>query len=180
MNGGVMGTVICFAGDFVPTTWAACNGQSVSVSQNQALFSILGTIYGGDGVNNFNLPDMRGRTAVSQGQGIGTNNYTMGQPYGSESSMLTVNNLPAHTHSGAIQLQLQACSDDGTEPTPNDGYPARFTGAYALTTDSNMILPTYPTAIVGNTGNNQPIDIRSPYLVVNYIICTTGIFPSRN
>lgn len=176
---GVLAVIICFAGDFAPKGWASCNGQFLAINQNQALFALLGTTYGGNGITTFQLPDLRGRTPVSSGQGPGLPDYTLGQVSGSEKATLVVNNLPAHSHSGPITLQLPASSDDGIDPTPNSGYPSRFTGAYATSTNVNMLAPTY-TGVIQNTGNAQPINIRPPYLAINYIICLIGAFPSRN
>ena len=176
---GTIAVVTNFAADFAPKNWAFCNGQSLPISTNQALFSLLGTTYGGNGVNNFNLPDLRGRTAVSAGQGPGLSNYTLGQQSGIEAVTLLPGNLPPHLHDGGINLQLQASMDDGIDPSANGGYPSRFTGAYATAANGTMQNPTYATTI-GNAGGSQPADIRSPYLGMNYIICLMGVFPSRN
>lgn len=179
---GVMGVVTCFAADFAPKYWAFCNGQTLSIAQNQALFAILGTTYGGNGTSTFNLPDLRGRTPVSAGQAPRLNNYVLGQSVGAEFAVLTVNNIPSHNHTGNISLQLPSNNDDGIDPSPNVGYPSGFTGAYAAapTDQTTMLAPAYSNVVIGNAGNNQGIDVRSPYLVINYIICLAGIFPSRN
>ncbi|MDP4261963.1 MAG: tail fiber protein [Bacteroidota bacterium] len=178
---GVIGVVTCFAADFVPKNWAACNGQTISISQNQALFAILGTTYGGNGTTTFNLPDLRGRTPVSAGQAPGLSKYDLGQLTGFEFATLTVNNLPPHNHNGSVALQLPANTDDGIDPTANGGYPSRFAGAYATapTAGVTMLSPTY-NAVIAAAGSSQGIDIRSPYLAINYIVCLYGIFPSRN
>lgn len=177
---GVIGVVSCFAADFAPKNWAFCNGQLLAISQNQALFSILGTTYGGNGTTNFALPDLRGRTAVSAGQGPGLSSYNLGQKTGSESVTLTSANLPPHTHNGTVNnLQLQADSNDGSQNSVEFAYPAALAGAYAATPNTTMKAPTI-SATIGNTGNGVPMNTLSPYLVINYIICLYGIFPSRN
>jgi microcystin-dependent protein len=177
---GVMAVITCFAGDFAPKNWATCDGQIMSISTNQALFSLLGTTYGGNGVQTFGLPDLRGRAPVCTGQGPGLSNYNLGQVAGSEFAFLTATNLAPHNHNGPVTLSLPASSDDATEPTPNDGYPGRFTGMYATTApDTTMLAPAY-TPTIQNAGNGAGVDIRSPFLAINHVICLYGIFPSRN
>src|SRR5689334_22706995 len=115
---GVYGVVTCFAGNFAPRNWATCDGQILSISQNTALFSILGTTYGGNGQTTFALPDLRGRAPISSGQGPGLTNYSLGESLGSETTTLTISNLPAHNHNGQATVQLKADSEDGVDPTP--------------------------------------------------------------
>lgn len=176
---GVIGVVTCFAGDFAPRNWAFCNGQLLAIAQNQALFSILGTTYGGNGTTNFALPNLQSRTAVSSGAGPGLGNYTLGQMSGAESVTLSVTNLPAHVHNGPVSLQMDADSSEGSMSRAVNTYPAAYAGAYSATPGASMATPPY-TVTIGNAGNSQPIPIRAPYLGINYIICLTGIFPSRN
>ena len=175
-----MGVVTCFAADFSPKNWAYCNGQSLSIAQNQALFSLLGTTYGGNGTTTFNLPDLRGRTAISAGQGNGLANYTLGQPVGAPAVTMQVNNIPTHNHSGAVALRLAADGGPASQPDAEFGYPAQYNGAYSIAKSGTMGAPVYSNIVIGNTGNNQPIPIRPPYQVLNYIICMFGLFPSRN
>ena len=177
---GIMAFITCFGGNFAPRNWATCDGQIINISTNQALFSLLGTYYGGDGVSTFALPDLRGRTPVCTGQGIGTKNYVLGQKAGTETVTLATNNLPAHSHNGTVLLQQAATTDDGIDGTPNDGFPARYTGAYAAKADSSTMLAPTITATIANAGGSTPVPVRTPYLAVYYIICTAGIFPSRN
>lgn len=174
-----LASIIGFAGNFAPRNWALCNGQALAISTNQALFSVFGTTYGGNGVTTFNLPDLRGRSIISSGQGPGLQNYTMGQAAGTESATLSLGQIPAHVHNGNVNLALAANSNDGIDPTSNDGYPSAYTGAYSATGGGNMGVVGYEETI-GNTGGNQPIDIRSPFLVITYIIALTGVYPSRN
>lgn len=174
----VMATIVCFVGSYVPRGWAACNGQTLPISQNQALFSLLGTTYGGDGRLTFNLPDLRGRTAVSAGQSP-FNNYTLGETAGVESVTLDWNHIPQHSHNGYIELHLTADSAPGIDSTVNNGYPSDHTGAYATTGDSTMLAPDYKDVVIGNTGAGVPVDTRSPFCVITHIICMYGIYPSR-
>lgn len=179
---GMMAVVTCFAGDFAPKTWAFCSGQILAIAQNQALFSLLGTTYGGNGVTTFALPDMRGRTAVGIGQGPGLSNYTLGQPAGNETVTLTTTSMPAHMHVGPANFKLDADSTVSADPAPDFNYPGPYNNAYAAapTNAAYMLAPNYPSGTIGVTGSGQPVPVLSPYLAINYIICLQGIFPSRN
>lgn len=174
-----IGMIVCFAGQNVPRGWAPCNGQSVLISKYPLVHKILGTIYGGDGNTNFNLPDLRGRTAVCAGQSP-FHKYTLGEQTGAESQVLRTGHMPAHTHNGSITLNLPANSGSGIDPTVNDGFPSDYTGAYATTGGSTMLQPNYTNVTIGNAGSGLPVNTRSPYLVITYIICMEGIFPSRS
>ena len=174
---GVIGVVTCFAGTFIPRNWMACNGQLLSIANNKPLFSIIGNAFGGDGTSTFNLPDLRGRTPVSPGVSTGIK-YKQGMTAGSETLTITSNQLPAHTHTGAVTVQLQANTADGIDPNSTNGYPSRFTGAYSPTANCTMSSP--PEFLQAGPAGSQPADICSPFLVINYIICINGIFPSRN
>ena len=178
---GVLAVITCFGGNFEPRNWAFCSGQIMAISQNQALFSLLGTTYGGNGTTTFALPDLRGRTPVSSGQSPGGSNYALGQMSGSENVTLNINNLPAHSHNGNVTLSQNADSSDGSVNRAANTFPASYAGAYsaAATPGVTMATPGY-AATIGNAGNGQPIAIRAPYLGVNYIICLNGIYPTRN
>lgn len=173
----VIGVIVCFAGPFVPRDWASCDGQSLLISKNALLFKLLGTTYGGNGTTTFNLPDMRGRTAVSSGQS-GSHNYSLGESAGTETLTLTTDHMPLHTHNGTVSLKPGARTDIGIDPTANDGYPSEFTHAYAKSGDKFMVEPAY-TGVMHEAGAGKPVNIRSPYLVISYIICLKGIFPAR-
>ncbi len=175
----LMGTITCFGGNFAPRNWAFCNGQLLPINQNQALFSILGTTYGGNGTTTFALPDLRGRTPVSTGQGPGLSNYDLGLKTGQESVNLTVNNIPSHAHSGQVTLSLNADSNDPTETNPDFAFPAKYANAYGTTSNGSMQPPNYSAAI-SNVGNNIPVPVLMPYTSITFIICLFGIFPSRN
>ena len=176
-----------FAGNFAPKGWAFCQGQLLSISQNQALFSLVGTMYGGDGQTTFGLPDLRGRVAIGFGQGSGLANYTQGDKGGVETVTLTVNQMPAHTHAftpgtlaiNAVSAAGNAQSPDGALPaTEAVGVTATYSTAGPDTTMAPAALSGSPT--IGNTGGSQPLPILQPYLALNYIIALQGIFPSRN
>jgi microcystin-dependent protein len=176
---GVIGVVICFGAPWVPENWASCNGQLLPIRNNTALFSILGANYGGDGISMFALPDLRGRTAISQGQGPGLPNYILGETTGVEKTVLTPGNLPRHNHDGPIELSVQANSNDAITKRATNTFPARSPDAWSNTPSGAMAMPAM-TATVLNAGGGLPLPSRSPYLVVNYIICLTGLYPSRD
>ena len=166
-----IGQITLFAGNFAPRGWAFCNGQILSIAQNTALFSILGTTYGGNGQTTFALPDLRGRVPMHPGQGPGLSSRTLGEVGGTETTTLNVSQLPAHTHPVAPQ------ANDGAQTTnrPGGAYPARG-GAYAGSPGATPMGAT-PS---GPAGSSQPHNNVQPYLGLNYIIALEGIFPSRN
>jgi microcystin-dependent protein len=177
---GYIGVVTTVAYDFAPKNWASCNGQLLSIAQNQALFSILGTTYGGNGVTTFALPDFRSRTALGTGQGGGLPNVSLGQMSGTETVTLSINNLPSHVHNGAVSFRTQASNSGASETSPDATYINGFNNGFSNAAPNvTMLAPTY-TATIGVAGSSQPIEILSPYLVINYVICMYGIFPSRN
>jgi microcystin-dependent protein len=163
-----------FGGNFAPRGWAFCNGQILSIAQNTALFSILGTTYGGNGQTTFALPDLRGRVPIHPGQGPGLSPYSLGQVAGTENTTLNINQLPSHSHNVAPFCN----SSEGGSATPAAGFMGKTGGdaIYAANHDSTPMGVT-PS---GLTGGNQPTPIIQPYLCVNFIICLEGIFPSRN
>ncbi len=170
-----IGQIIAVGFNFVPVGWLPCNGQLVSISEYDVLFALIGTTYGGDGVSSFALPDLRGRTPISSGQGPGRSNYTMGQQFGSETVTLLANQVGPHSH------PLLASSQAGTTNTPGSGVAlatSAQTAAFLYTAPPTNV-PMSSNAI-GVTGNSQPHENRQPYLAVNYIICFQGIFPSRS
>lgn len=169
----LMGELRLFAGNFAPRNWALAAGQILPVAQNAALFSILGTTYGGNGVNNFALPDLRGRTAVGVGQGPGLSDWTWGEKRGAETQVLNANHLPAHGH--ALNVANNAAATTGTPGSDKVLAVAQNAGLYAAAA------PTLPlhAATVGMAGGTQPFSIQPPSLGMNYMICTTGTFPQR-
>jgi microcystin-dependent protein len=158
-----LGEIRPFAFGVIPRGWLPCEGQVLPINQNQALFSLLGTTYGGNGVNTFQLPDLRGRLPLGSSQ-----NYPPGTVGGEATHTLTVNETPAHTH------MVQASSATGTLSTLQGNY---WAGAmnYAAAPDTAMA----PDAI-GAAGQSQPHENMQPYMAVSFCIATNGIFPSRN
>jgi microcystin-dependent protein len=177
---GVIAVVTTVAYDFAPKNWAFCNGQQMAIAQNQALFSLVGTTYGGNGVTTFALPDLRGRSPIGVGQGPGLSNITLGEVTGSENVSLSTANIPPHVHNGQVQVKLQA-DTTSSETTPDGFYPAQIPTGYASAAGANKLMqaPNY-TPVVGTAGGGQPISVLQPYLVMNYVICLYGLFPSRN
>lgn len=174
---GYIAQVLMFASNFAPKNWAYCNGQILPISSNTALFSLIGTYYGGNGTSNFALPDMQGRIPVGVGQGGGLPDYTIGQAGGSELVTLTSRQLPAHTHQ--VLAQVSVSNGNGNTDAINGNVPAgTATDNYVSPTLSNNALGgvTASSSIVGGT---SPVSIIQPYLAVNFIICLYGSFPSR-
>jgi len=172
-----IGEVRIFAGTFAPRGWAFCDGQLLSIAQNTALFSLLGTTYGGDGRNNFALPDLRGRVPVQQGSGPGLTFRSLGEEFGTENSTLTQANLPAHTHG----LSVKAVSEAGNTNAPEGNYPANsslFDNEYRSTgTEVNMKAQNTSTT---NGAQNSAVNNLQPSITVNYIIAIEGLFPTRS
>lgn len=165
-----------FAGNFAPKGWALCNGQIMPISQNTALFSLLGTTYGGNGTTTFALPDLRGRAPMQQGQGPGLSPRVLGELGGEESVTLLSTEMPAHTH------PVTATTAQGTTGSPSNARWATTRigrqGVYAYSTaapDQDMS----PFAS-GISGGSQPHNNMPPYVVINYIIALEGIFPPRS
>ena len=173
-----MAQIMLFAGNFAPRNWMLCEGQLLPIAQYDALFAIIGTIYGGDGQTTFALPDLRGRTPISPGQGPGLSNYVIGQMGGSNSVTLNTAQLAVHTH--AATMTVPVSSGNGALNTPNNNVPASSnTNIYAPANTASGSLGGV-SATVTPTGSNQPVEIQQPYLAMNYVICVEGIFPSRN
>lgn len=170
-----LGEIRLFAGNFAPRGWALCYGQLLSISQNAALFSLLGTTYGGDGRTTFGLPDLRGRVPVHEGQGPGLTPRTLGERSGSEAVTLLATQLPAHTHA------LAASTANATSQVARGNLPA-FTYVDAVTTlyanEDGGTVAMAPGAIAP-TGSGLPHENRMPTLALNFIIAVEGIYPSR-
>ncbi|MDN3671082.1 tail fiber protein [Echinicola jeungdonensis] len=189
-----IGVIKLFAGNFAPRGWAFCEGQLMSISQNTALFSILGTTYGGDGRTTFALPDLRGRVPIGPGRGPGLSDYREGAKGGSETNTLTILNMPAHNHAAVVnefRANIMASNQEGTEETPGTNGAATLAastnggrGIDIYNSDApNVALNTgtdgSANVTIGNTGGSQPINNVQPYTAINYIICMQGIFPPR-
>ena len=171
MSEPFVGEIRMFAGNFAPRGWALCDGQLLAVSQNDALFSLLGTIYGGDGRTTFGLPDMRGRIPVHAGSGPGLSPRRLGEKRGVETVTLTVNQLPSHTHT------MQASSNLGDAPGPAGRVLAKSTSMDAYINDPPTTgLGAGAISSIGESGAHTNLQ---PYSCVNYIIALFGIYPSR-
>lgn len=164
-----------FAGNFAPAGWALCNGQIIPISQNTALFSLLGTTYGGNGTTTFALPNLQGMAPLQAGQGPGLSNYDLGQSAGAASVTLIASEMPAHTHS------VSATAAPGDNPDPNGNVwglagAARGTNMYSAGPGNSAMSPSaFATA-----GSSQPHNNMPPYLALNFIIALQGIFPPRS
>jgi microcystin-dependent protein len=169
-----IGQIIMAGFNFAPRGYATCDGQLLSIAQNTALFSLLGTTFGGDGRVTFGLPDLRGRVPVHQGQGPGLTNRTMGEVSGSETVTLISSQMPMHNH------LLSVTNVAGALGTPNGNFIAASSDSavamYRPTSDGSTLNPQS----IGLAGGNQPHNNMQPYLVINFCIAMEGIFPSRN
>jgi microcystin-dependent protein len=179
MSNYFIGEIKTFGFNFAPKAWAQCNGQLLAINTNTALFSILGTTYGGNGVNNFALPDLRGRTPVHWGQSPGLSNVVLGQISGLETVNLTSAQMPAHTHG------FQASTAAGTKkPIANaifaDDVDTQAVDYFApFNAPNSSYVQLHPLSVT-SLGGSQPHSNLQPYLVINYCIALQGIFPSRN
>lgn len=169
-----IGQIISAGFNFAPRGYATCDGQLLSIAQNTALFSLLGTTFGGDGRVTFGLPDLRGRVPMHQGQGPGLTNRTMGELAGSENVTLISSQMPMHNHT------VNALSTNGNLKGPGGNVMANVQGtATNIYTNANPDT-TMNANMIGLAGGNQPHNNMQPYLVINFCIALQGIFPSRN
>jgi len=193
----LLASIILFAGNFAPRGWYFCQGQLLSIAQNTALFSLLGTIYGGNGQTTFALPDLRGRAPIGAGQGPGLPYYTQGEIGGTPSTTLLVNNMPAHNHTGTAANMISSPAATIGAATTNipgpgvvpaslpvigGGPTASAIKGYAAPDNTTFMAPGTVTGTVniGISGNSQPFSIQNPYLAINYIIAFEGTFPAQN
>jgi microcystin-dependent protein len=170
----ILGTIFIFAGNFAPRGYQLCQGQLLPISQYAALFSILGTTYGGNGTTNFQLPDLRGRAPIGQGTGPGLTTVVLGEIAGKQNASILTSNMPAHNH------PINCDSGGAANTDPTSGIPGNTgLGQLAIWSSGPATATMLPT-MVGVTGQNQPLNIQNPYLGISYIIAMVGIFPSRN
>lgn len=172
MSNPFLGEIRLFSGNFAPRGWAFCNGQLLDISINSALYALLGTTYGGDGMTTFGLPDLRGRVPVGQGQGPGLSNRVIGQLAGTEAVTLAANQLPQHTHAP------RAVPSSATQTSPANGTWAVTGGPPAYSSGSPGAAMS--SSAIGSAGGGQPHENMIPFLGLSFIIATEGIFPSRN
>jgi len=177
MSTPTLGEVRLFAGNFAPRGWHLCDGALLSIAENTALFSLLGTIYGGDGQITFALPDLRGRNAAGTGAGPGLPDMLQGETGGALSETLTVPTMPAHNH------LVMASNQPGDNANPSGLYPAALNDPNGTATN-NGYTGTPDSALnagaITPAGGNMPFSTTQPYLGLNFIIAVEGIFPSRN
>lgn len=171
--------ITLFAADFAPRGWALCNGQILAIAQNSALFSLLGTTYGGDGRTTFALPDFRGRVPVGVGQGPGLPNVDLGERSGSETNTLTQAQMPQHAHPTTAQIAVSANPGSSEEASNNIVASNAGYKIYAPVASANGELAGV-TATLNPVGGNQAYTNMKPYTGINFIIALVGIFPSRN
>ena len=169
-----------FAGNFAPRGYAFCDGAILPISQNQALFSLLGTTYGGDGRTTFALPDLRGRTAIHPGTGPGLSAYRLGQAGGAEQVTLTVNQMPSHNHSVSATLRGTNTAGDSSVPGGNTLASKSRTDIYQTAAPDVDMQAGSVAVSQANAGGGQAHENRMPYLAINHIIALQGIYPSRN
>ena len=193
---GYLAEIRGFGGNFAPRNWAYCQGQLISINSNQALFSLLGTTYGGDGRTTFALPDIRGRAPMSSGTGPGLTPRPLGQRSGTQYNNLTSNQLPSHFHSATWtqtygHVNVGASTVDATEAEPSSTLRLGLADAggnsaiYTSGAQDTVLAPGGSATVQGSvtvypTGASQAVNNMQPYLVINWVICLQGIFPSRS
>jgi len=167
-----LGQIVLFSFNYAPRGWAQCNGQLLSIAANNALFSLLGTYYGGDGITTFALPDLRGRVAINQGDGPGLSRYMIGERSGQENVTLISSQLPSHNHTGNLHASSGAVNQEEAN--------GHLLAESAIYTDAaaNQIMSA-ASITTGATGGNLPHNNMQPFLTMNYCIALEGIYPSR-
>lgn len=174
-----IGEIRMFASNFAPQGWAFCNGEILSIAQNTALFSVLGTTYGGDGKTTFALPNLQGKTPIHWGQSNYGTSVDLGETGGTEEVTVTVENLPAHTHTTTTSLKSNV--NGGTQTSPVNGYPANTGGRDPeYNNTANTVMGAKPNVTVLPAGQNLAMINMQPYLAVNFIIALEGIYPPRS
>jgi microcystin-dependent protein len=204
MSDPYLGEIRMVGFNFAPNGWALCQGQLLAISQNSALFSLLGVYYGGNGVSTFQLPNLQGRTPVGVGQGVGLSTINIGEIGGTENTTLTIANMPQHTHAATVtgggtvtgdiaipaSTSTAAQTESGVPGTTTVLGPVSVSGRsgmlYSTSTPDTTLKPfsvslqaTAPAVQNALTGNNTPVALRNPYVGVNFCIALEGVFPSR-
>jgi len=208
MNDAFIASIMGFAGNFNPRGWALCTGATLAISSNTALFSLIGTIYGGDGRSTMALPDLRGRAPIGAGPAPGMHTYEQGQRVGQESVTLFTQHMPSHTHTATLQVnvdvkaEMQGVNEEASTGDPTDAVVANSVyregrstthpvDSYVKSPDSSKLVAMSDNAIktdatasgtvtIANQGGNIAHENRSPSLVINWIIALQGIYPSRS
>lgn len=183
---GYIAEIRMFAANFAPRNWAYCQGQIISIASNSALFSLLGTTYGGNGVQTFGLPNFASRMARGTGSGAGLSNIQLGEMAGFETATMTISNMPSHGHTTLVKSSSN--SSNGSNPV-NGGYGAvniQVSAPAGISATGNLYSSTGDTTMsanmvtVGVSGSGAPFPLMNPYTAMNYIICLYGIYPSRS
>ena len=174
MSEPYIGQIIMFGGNFAPRNYALCAGQIQAISQNTALFSLLGTTYGGDGRTTFALPDLRGRAPIHTGQGPGLSSRPMGQVSGEEGVTLLATQMPGHTHG------VNATDNTASQPSPVGHIPAADLAGQPTVYSAQNPNATMSPQSIGLTGGSTPHNNMQPYQVINYCIALYGLFPPRS
>lgn len=169
-----IGEVMCGGWNFCPDGWLECNGQQVIIAEYDALFSLIGTTYGGDGQYTFALPNIQGRTMVHQGQGTGLSNRVLGETGGAETVTLTTNQLPSHTHGVAVHSGAERSA------SPTGKIPGTTTAATPVYNSTATSGKTLQSNALSQAGGSQPHNNLQPYLVMKCCISWAGIYPSQN
>ncbi|PSK91421.1 phage tail protein [Taibaiella chishuiensis] len=180
---GTMANITIFAGDFAPRNWAMCNGALLAISTNQALFSLLGTTYGGNGIQTFALPDLRGRAALGTGNGPGLTPVILGQVTGTENNTMIITQMPNHTHTVAVtaKLPVNNTADPDSDSPEDSVYGKAPENIYNAATSTNAFMGAMnASGVIGVNGSNQPINNMMPGLALTHIICIAGIYPTRD
>jgi microcystin-dependent protein len=169
-----VGEIRMFGGNFAPRGYAFCNGQLLSIAQNTALFSLLGTTYGGDGISNFALPNLQGRVPIHFGNGAGLSPYYLGQQGGTEAVTLNPNQMPIHSH------PVNAVGNGGNQASPVGNLPAIESTGTSLNYSNAATTGQMNASTIGTAGGSLPFSVVQPYLTINFIIALQGVYPSRN
>ncbi len=179
---GVIGFTTLFAGNFAPQSWAFCTGQTVNIASNTALFSILGTTYGGNGTTTFMLPNLKGRSVIGAGQSPGLSSYSLGQVGGAESVTITAQQMPAHVHPVSYTIIQDSNTGASASSPTNNTYGNDNSGGTPFASPANIGLKPFAGNIdMANAGlGSLPLSTLNPFLGLNYIICQFGVFPARN
>lgn len=192
MDEAYIGSIAMFGFNFAPKGYLPCDGRQISISQNQALYALIGTSFGGNGTTYYNLPDLRGKTPIGMGQAPGGSNYTLGQTGGTETVSLLTTNLPPHSHgANGLSVTLHGSETNGNQTSPQNHVPAivgvqsgrDFNTQNGYSDQSPNVALASSTITVGGhtdiTGSGLPVQNMQPYVVINFAMCVEGLFPLR-
>jgi microcystin-dependent protein len=182
MSQPYLGQILMFGGNFAPAGWALCAGQTLAISENDALFTLIGTTYGGDGQETFNLPDLQGRVPVHMGQGPGiSQNYLIGETAGVEAVTLTTQQMPAHPHT--VQVRSDTAGNTSAPAATSvlaDEFQSQANAAFVYAANNGVNQVSLAPQTIGASGGSQPHENRQEFQTLNFIISLVGIFPSQN